>query len=134
HEWARIRAGVSQELLRWDAYSCDLYSSEENRIQPVLNIETVNGRPADVPPTYGGPEPSPIMRRVLKDGPQLNLRSGPSSSHTDFIMFGDRARLSASLMDVAIRAGDKVVGFLAAQSYASDAYGQEDLETLEALA
>jgi len=131
---ARISAGVAQDLLRWDAYSCNLYSSEENRIHPVLNIETLNGRPADVPPTYGGPGPSPIMQRVLKDGPQLNLRSGLSSSHTDFILFGDRARLSASLMDVAIRAGGKVVGFLAAQSYAPDAYGQEDLETLQALA
>ncbi len=134
HEVARIAAGVAQVLLRWDAYSCDLYSSEEDRILPVLNIETVNGRAADVPPTYTGPEPSPIMRRVLKDGPQLNLRSGASTSHTDFILFGDRARLSASLMDVAIRAGGKVVGFLAAQSYTPDAYTQEDLQTLQALA
>src|SRR2546425_1235543 len=134
HEVARISAGVAQDLLRWDAYSCDLYSSEENRIHPLLNIETVNGRPADVAPTYGGPEPSPIMRRGLKDGPQVNLRSGPSSSDTRFILFGDRARLSASLMDVAIRAGGKVVGFLAAQSYTPDAYGQEDLQTLQTLA
>src|SRR5262245_27657848 len=61
HEAARICAGVAQDLLRWDAFSCDLYSSEEDRIHPILNIETVNGRPADVPPVYAGPEPSPIM-------------------------------------------------------------------------
>ena len=133
-EVARISAGAAQDLLGWDAYSCDLYSSDENRIRPLLNIETVNGRPADVPPTYRGPEPSPIMVRVLKDGPQLILRSGPSSSHTDYILFGDRARLSASLMDVPIRAGGKAIGFLSAQSYTADAYDQEDLETLQLLA
>jgi len=134
HDVARISAGVAQDLLRWDSYNCNLYSSEENRIQPVLNIETINGRPADVPPTYGGPEPSPIMRRVLKEGPQLKLRTGQSSSHTDFILFGDRAKLSASLMDVAIHAGGRVVGFLGVQSYTPDAYGQEELETLQAVA
>jgi PAS domain S-box-containing protein len=49
-------------------------------------------------------------------------------------LFGDRARLSASLMDVPIRAEGKVVGFLAAQNYTPDAYSMEDLQTLQALA
>jgi PAS domain S-box-containing protein len=131
---ARVIAGVTQELIRWDAFGFDLYCDDEGKILPVLNIDTVNGHAADVPPTYPGPDPSPIMRRVMKDGPQLILRSGPSSSHTDYILFGDRARLSASLMYVAIRAGERVVGFLALQSYAPNAYDQPALETLQALA
>jgi PAS domain S-box-containing protein len=134
HDAARIISNVAQDLLGWDACSVELYSSEENRIQPVLNIDAVNGRPADVPPHYAGPQPSPIMRRVMADGPQLILRSGPSSSHTDLILFGDRARLSMSLMYVAINAGQRVVGFLSVQSYTPDAYDQTDLQTLEVLA
>jgi PAS domain S-box-containing protein len=74
------------------------------------------------------------MRRVMRDGPQLILRSGPSSSHTDYILFGDRARLSASLMYVAISAGERVAGFLSIQSYAPNAYDQPALETLQVLA
>jgi len=131
---ARVIAGVAHELSGWDACSFDLYSAEENRISPILNIDTVNGRPAEVPPTYSGPEPSPIMQRVIKEGAQLILRSGPSNSHTDYLLFGDRARLSASLMYVPIRGGTKVVGFLSVQSYAPGAYDQEDLDTLQALA
>jgi PAS domain S-box-containing protein len=133
-ESARIIANVAQDLLGWDSCTVELYSAEENRIQPVLNIDTVNGRPADVPPHYAGPQPSPIMQRVIADGPQLILRSGPSSSHTDFILFGDRAKLSTSLMYVAMMAGSKVVGFLSVQTYAPDAYDRTDLRTLEALA
>ncbi|PYJ96425.1 MAG: hypothetical protein DME23_20690 [Verrucomicrobia bacterium] len=134
NEAARVIAGVAHELSGWDACSLDLYSAEENRIRPILNIDTVNGRPAEVPPTYSGPEPSPIMQRVIKEGAQLILRSGPSSSHTDYILFGDRARLSASLMYVPIRSGTKLVGFLSIHSYAPAAYDQEDLDTLQALA
>ena len=74
------------------------------------------------------------MQRVIKDGPQLILRSGPSSSHTDYILLGDRARLSASLMYVAIRAGNSIGGFLSIHSYAPGAYDPESLETLQALA
>jgi len=131
---ARVIVGVAHELLGWDACSFDLYSAEENRITPILNIDSVNGRPAEVPPTYSGPEPSPIMQRVIKDGAQLVLRSGPSDSHMDYVLFGDRARLSTSLMCVPVRAGNKVVGFLSLHSYGPGDYRQEDRETLQTLA
>ena len=38
------------------------------------------------------------------------------------------------MMYVAVRAGNKVVGFLSVHSYAPDAYGQESLDTLQGLA
>ena len=131
---ARTVAGVAHELLGWDACSFGLYSAEENRIQPVLNIDTVNGRAADVSPAYSGPDPGPIMQRVVKDGPQLILRSAASETHTDYVLFGDRARLSASLMYVGVRAGNRIVALLSVQSYAPGAYNEEDLATLQTLA
>ena len=134
YDAARVIAGVAHELVGWDACSFDSYSAEENQIHPVLNIDTVNGRPAEVPPSYLGPGPSPTMRRVIQEGPQLILRSGVSNGHTDYVLFGDRARLSASLMYVAVRAENKVLGFLSVHKYVPEAYGQQDLDTLEALA
>jgi len=131
---ARVVANAAQELFGWDACSLDLFSVEENRVYPVLNVDTVNGRPAEVPATYLDLGPTPIMHRVLKEGPQLVLRKGAGGSHTDQVLFGDRARLSASLMCVPIKSGGKVAGFFAIQSYAADAFGADDLTRFEGLA
>jgi PAS domain S-box-containing protein len=131
---ARVLSRVAQELLGWDACNFDLYSAEENKISPLLNLDMVNGRPAEVPPTYAGPEPSPVMKLALRDGAQLIVRSGSSDSHTDYILFGDRAKLSESLMCVAVRAGNKVLGFFSVHSYRTAAYDQEGLEMLQACA
>ncbi|HUL51022.1 MAG TPA: PAS domain S-box protein, partial [Candidatus Nitrosotalea sp.] len=133
-EAARVVASASHDLFGWDACTVDLYSMDDNRVHPVLNIDTVNGRHADVPASYLDPSPTPVMQRVIKEGPQLVLRKGTTGSHTDDVLFGDRARLSASLMCVPIKAGGKVTGFFSIQSYAPDAYDSADLAGLEALA
>jgi PAS domain S-box-containing protein len=134
HDAARVIAAAAHVLLGWDACSLDLYSAEFNRVQPLLNIETVNGHPAEVPPLYSGPHPSPMMQHVLQAGPQLLSRAEPSASHTDYILFGDRARLALSLIIVPIRAGHQTLGFLSVQRYAGGAYVAEDVDTLQTLA
>jgi PAS domain S-box-containing protein len=133
-EAARVVSSSAQELFGWDACAIDLYSVDENRIHPVLNIDTVNGRSVDVPAGYLELGPTPLMQQVVREGPQLVLRKGSSGAHTDDILFGDRAGLSASMMCVPIRAGGKVTGFVSIQRYAPEAYNSDDLSGLEALA
>ena len=52
----------------------------------------------------------------------------------EYLPFGDTRRASSSLMCVPIRSGSRVVGALSIQSYRFQAYDQEALRTLEALA
>ena len=134
HEAARLISSAAQDVVGWNACSMDLYSQDNLKSRSLLNIDTVGGRLADVPPTFAGPELHPSLQRVLSDGPQLLSRPGSSSSHTDYLLFGDRAELSACLMYVAIHAGDRVVGFMSLHSYEADAYQPEDLAALQALA
>ena len=54
--------------------------------------------------------------------------------HTDFVKFGDSARLSASLMYVPLQREGEPLGVLSIQSYTPNAYTAEDLQTLQALA
>ncbi len=69
----------------------------------------------------------------MRDGAQLILEDQPTQT-TDFEVFGDTSRLSASMMYVPLRQEGQAVGVLSIQSYTPNAYTQEDLRTLQALA
>src|SRR5690606_18825191 len=68
-EAARVVARAVGELCGWDAFCLDMYSAEENRVHPVLTVDTVNGHQMDVPHGYNGTEPSALFQRVLNEGP-----------------------------------------------------------------
>src|ERR1039457_6507772 len=72
--------------------------------------------------------------RVMAQGAELILRKLDEPPAIDTMRFGDASRLSASLMCVPVRAENRAVGVLSIQSYTPDAYTQEDLRTLQALA
>jgi transcriptional regulator with GAF, ATPase, and Fis domain len=114
-------------------FSFDAYVAEGNWIQPVLNLETTAGEPRPASAFHPGPQPTSLMRRVLAEGPQLVLRPSPSCSQTELVLLGERARRSASLMYVPVRAGDRTLGFLSVRSAVLDAYNGEDVENLMAL-
>lgn len=131
---ARIIVAAAAELLRWDACSLDLYHAEKNQIHPVLNIDTVDGRPVDVPAAYVDTAPSAIVQHVLRDGAQLILRRPPFDFAYETVPFGNTSRPSASLMYVPIRRGANVIGILSIQSYSPDAYNENALRLLQSLA
>jgi PAS domain S-box-containing protein len=133
-EAARIIVQVAQELLGWDACSLDLYSPETNQIQTVLTMDSFDGEPVDVPPAFTACPPSPVYTRVIQEGALLVLRPGMPVMTEGWVPFGDTGRLSASLMFVPVRHGDRVTGLLTIQSYSPDAYADEDLCTLQELA
>jgi PAS domain S-box-containing protein len=131
---ARIIADTAYNLIGWDACSLDLYSNEQDRVTPVITIDTIEGKRVDVPPSRPGQAPSPLMRRVLNEGGQLILRTEPIQFSPAIAPFGNVARPSASLMFVPIRLGQKTIGMLSIQSYRLQAYRQADLNTVQTLA
>jgi PAS domain S-box-containing protein len=131
---ARTIVAVAAELLGWDACSLDLYHAEKNQVHPVLNMDTVNGQPVDVPPAYVDSAPSAIVQQVLREGGQLILRRPPFDFAMETVPFGDTSRPSASLMFVPIRRGANVIGILSIQSYTPDAYNENALRLLQSLA
>jgi len=131
---AHTIADVADELIGWDACSLDLYSTADDLIHPIINVDTVDSHHTDVPPAYDRQPPSPIARKVLTEGAQIILREPGSGFASEAVPFGDKTKPSASLMYVPVRLGQTVIGILSIQSYRPNAYTQGDLTTLQNLA
>jgi two-component system cell cycle sensor histidine kinase/response regulator CckA len=133
-EAARIIVDVAQDLFHWDACFLHLYTPESKTITPLLTIDLIDGRRTELPEQQVGKQATPMLLRVVQQGPELVLREGSELGATDLVPLGDRSRRSASLMFVPIYNGSKAIGVLSIQSYSVRAFDQEDLQTLQALA
>ncbi len=134
-EAARIILGVAENLFQWDAFTLNLYSTEEDLVTPLLNVDTDReGRKFEVKDDFSRKHPTPLSRRIVEQGAELILRSAdtdPASVQTR--PFGDTTHLSQSLVLVPIRNRTKVIGLLSIQSYTPQAYTQRDLAALQML-
>src|SRR5207249_5732258 len=92
------------------------------------------GERVDVSPLCVGTTPSAHTLHVLESGAQLILRPGDGAFAPGVIPFGDKCRPSASLMFAPVRKDNDVIGILSIQSYKPQAYTEEDLHRLQALA
>jgi PAS domain S-box-containing protein len=133
-EAARAAFGAADQLWKWDAAVLDLYSEEQDALEPVLFCDLVDGQRREVTSPHPKGAPPGSMLQILRDGPRLILRQTPEMHQTEFMPFGDTSRLSASLMHVPLRQEGQVVGVLSIQSYTPNAYTPEDLRTFQALA
>ncbi len=131
---ARIMTEVADELFGWDACTLNLYSPEEDKIFPVLTVDTVRGQRTDIPRGEIDRTPTTRTRRVLSQGAELILREEPLEFDRAAAALGDKARPSASMMFVPIRNSAQVIGILSIQSYQLRAYDQKDLAALQTLA
>jgi len=134
YDAARVIGNIADELFTLDAFSLDLYSTEEDRIETVLNVDTVDGEKREMPPTHGDGTPSPLARKIMLHGAELILRERDKSLPAAAIAFGDISRTSASLMYVPIRNQARVIGLLSVQSYTAKLYDHRSLRTLQTLA
>jgi len=133
-EAGQIIADTARELFGWDACNLDLYDSALDRVEPMLNLDTIDGKLIEVTPLIQDRAPTERNRRVIEHGPELILRKEPVEFDRDAIPFGDITRPSASIMAVPVLHAAKVIGLLSIQSYTSNAYDQASLAHLEALA
>jgi two-component system cell cycle sensor histidine kinase/response regulator CckA len=132
-EAARVIVELADDLLGWDSCSLDLCSADLKTCKSVLCVDIVDGQRRDVDYIYNNTPPSPRIRKIMEEGAALILRDKRAKAG-EFIPFGDKGRLSASLMYVPVHNGPNVIGVLSIQSYTPDAYSQDDLHTLQALA
>ena len=133
-EAAQIILEAADTLWQWDACVLDLCSPDLTSVHPVIYIDTLDGRRAEIAPDSASAQFSPIARRSLEQGPQLVLRPVGAPFPPDVFPFGDKTRPTASLMYVPVRKDSEAIGLLSIQSYAPNAYTVEDLDTLQALA
>jgi len=131
---AEIIVDVADQLLGWDACLLDLYSPAENILCQVLYADIIDGRRTECSPTGDLDPPFGLVLRTIQEGGQLILKEDPSRMRPEGQAFGDTSRPSASIMFVPIRNGTNVNGVLSIQSYTPNAYSQQSLETLQALA
>ncbi len=131
---ASIVMAIASELFGWDAGYFHLYTEAKDEIFRVLTVDTVDGRRVPVPPVRTSLDPSPMMRRVMKEGGKLILRNADLEIPPDAKPFGNVAQRSGSLMHVPIRLGGAVIGIMSIQSYSLGAYTPDDLKLLQMLA
>ncbi|HTE19107.1 MAG TPA: PAS domain S-box protein, partial [Armatimonadota bacterium] len=136
---AHVVLGIADGLVGWDACWLELVipgSRGGRGSRTVVLMDLVDGQRVDVPDPH--PEgPAPFAVRALEEGPLLILRPRddlPEPDPDEDIPFGDTTRPSASIMCVPILSGDRGIGALSIQSYRFDAYSDEDLRMLQALA
>lgn len=133
-EAAQIILEGADALWQWDAAVLGLCSNDSARMDPIICIDLVNGRRTDIPVETVQTRLSAIARKTLEEGPQLTLRTASAGFSPDTLPFGDKSRPSASLMYVPLRKDAQVIGLLSIQSYTPNAYNEEDLSILQALA
>lgn len=131
---AEVILETARQLLGWDACFLQLYSAATARLTPVLAFDTLAGARVEATATFRLPRPSPLMRRVMRQGGQLIVRQPGTRPTSFFGAFGDEGRPSTSLLFVPIRHGDAVAGVLSIQSYTAGHYTAASLQTLQALA
>jgi PAS domain S-box-containing protein len=133
-EAAKTIVEVADDLFRWDACTLNLYSPDEDKVHPILTIDTLRGEKCEIPKAEIDQHPTTRTRRIINNGPELILREEPLRVGSDSIPIGDKARPSASLMFVPIRSRTRVIGILSIQSYRLRAYDEKDLAALQTLA
>ncbi|MBI4788198.1 MAG: EAL domain-containing protein [Chloroflexi bacterium] len=133
NEAARIVVDVADELLGWDACFVDLFAQDRNNIRVIVAMDIIGGQRVQSPPDNFPREATPMQQRIAEEGPLLILRAAESDD-SGLVPFGDTQRPSASLMFVPVRNGDKMSGLISIQSYTRNAYTEDDLDTLQALA
>ncbi|MDB6123157.1 MAG: hypothetical protein JWQ71_2150 [Pedosphaera sp.] len=131
---ARIIADISDELFGWDAFTLYSYLAEEDEVDPILRVDTINGQRVNVPPDSTPKKLSPRARRILEHGPELILREEGGAPDKNAMPFGDTSRASASIMLVPVRMLNRALGFMSVQSYTAKAYNQSDLRTFQQFA
>ncbi len=134
NEAARIVMEVADELLGWDAFTFDLFSPEDNVLTQVLTIDLIEGQRREFTQPAAHEHPSALASRVIQFGGQLFLRDSAQPRPLESHRFGDVDRVSASILYVPIRNGEKVLAVFSIHSYQHRAYDLAGLEVLLALA
>lgn len=133
-EVGKIVAEESRKLFHHDAFSFDLIDRAENTLVGLYNEDTPSGKDEpEAVPTRSYSLTAERNQEVLEGKPLLINRKKRSQGRKN-LRFGDKERLSRSLMFVPVLWKDQAVGILSVQSYVPDRYDKKDLELLQTFA
>ncbi len=133
-EAAQIIFDAAESLIGWDAACLDLYDAKENKIYPVVLIDTIDGKRKEFPPTYVNAPPSNTSKEVIQSGAKLIHRKEENLRFKDLTPFGNKTRPSASMLIVPVRKANEVKGILSIHSYKFNAFSENDKEILQIMA
>jgi len=124
----------TDHLFAWDAHYFAVRRPEEDTFHIVSFVDTVDGQKKTFPrEDWPAANLSPPLHQLLQGHPVLINRT-PGDPRPVMTMFGDKSRLSASIMHVPVRSGDDVIGILSVQSYTPRRYDETDLQSLQRMA
>jgi PAS domain S-box-containing protein len=124
-----------RETMPCDAFLIELWDPRSGMLTPEFLTDLIDGEPREIT-NPGGPRLArigPITEVVTQRRSVRIHRGADGGPEAGLTAFGDRRRLSRSILYVPMVAGDRVVGVLSAQSYEAGAYTQEDLDLLTAI-
>lgn len=75
-----------------------LYSPSEDKLIPVLTVDTAGRERVRFPSTGPFSEPSRLERQVIKEGPELINGTSDSAASLKLVPFGNFSRRAASLL------------------------------------
>ena len=123
------------KVISGEAFSITLYDEETCLATSQRNVDTVNGK---IIHEYEG-EPYAIHSRHIaqivesRKGELIRRKQGEQSSR-NLECFGDKSKISLSLLFAPMLIGKRMLGVVSVQSYQANAYNQDDLDLLEAIA
>ncbi|MBN1900214.1 EAL domain-containing protein [Candidatus Sumerlaeota bacterium] len=134
-ETAFVILEAADDMFTWDACGVYFYLEEENKYFSILHMDTIEGVRKECEVTQSVHSLGPVSKRALEEGPQLILRNSSHEAEVNgLVAFGDKSRISASLMFAPIKKKDKKVGVLTIQSYTPKKYNEQDLRLFQVLA
>jgi len=124
----------TDRLLAWDAHYFAVRRAGEDTFSYVCFADTVSGEKKTFPrEDWPVTSLSAPIRPVLDGCPVLVNRT-PGDPKPVLAPFGDKERISASLMYAPVRSGESAIGIISVQSYSYNRYCQADLQTLQRMA
>lgn len=118
----------------WDAYYFAARRPDQDTFDVAEFVDTIAGQKQIFPQeSWSAADLSPMVQSILAGQPVLINRT-PGQEEPILKRFGDKERLSASLMHVPVRRGEQTIGLLSAQSYTPWRYNEADLSLLQRIA
>ena len=124
----------ARQLLDWDCCWMDYWNEQQQVFVDPVNFDLVDGVRSEMGTEIKYPRtPTPLMRRIMKEGPLLILREN-ENEQLDGHQRSGTSRRSLSLMFAPVRRAGRVLGIVSIQSYRRHAYDSAALELLQTLA
>ena len=121
----------SENLFHYDAYFFAFRRPKESVFYLPESIDTIDGEKITYPPQKWSVSDEGVFQILLEKKHGALINRSPEEMIPLDQKFGDKGKVSASLMFAPMKKGDYVIGVLSVQSYEMNRYTEADLSLLE---